>query len=112
MSDTAAVKRQLKIKSGVVQRLAKETKLYAKETAQIVTKKVKLVADGADEWDIKNATKMVEESEKMVIDTKTRLDKAVLDLKDFIKSAKEESGLAADSEELVNAGKTIDEATL
>jgi len=111
MSDTAAVKRQLKIKSGVVQRLAKETKLYAKETTQLVTKKDKLVADGADEWDIKNATKMIEESDKMVIDTKTRLDKAVADLKQLITSAKEESGLAAD-EELIKAEKTIEEATL
>ncbi|KAF8203982.1 tubulin binding cofactor A [Pholiota molesta] len=103
MSDIAAVRRQLKIKSGVVQRLGKETKLYAKETTQLVTKKDKLVADGADEWDIKNATKMVEESDKMIIDTKTRLDKAT--------SAKEDSGLAAD-EELIKAEKTIEEATL
>lgn len=72
---------------------------------------------------------MVEESDKMVIDTKTRLDKAIADLKQLIvchlatlqltppdlyylqASAKEESGLATD-EELIKAEKIIEEATL
>jgi len=111
MSDIPAVQRQLKIKSGAVQRLAKETKLYRKETGQLETKLGKLVVDGAEEWDIKNATKMVAESQKMILDTTTRLGKAVDDLQALIKSAKEESGFAADDEELLKAEKTVQEAT-
>ncbi|KDR85640.1 hypothetical protein GALMADRAFT_234632 [Galerina marginata CBS 339.88] len=109
MSDIPAVKRQLKIKSGVVQRLAKETKLYRKETGQLETKLEKLVADAADEWDVKNARKMVDESNKMILDCTTRLGKAVEDLQALIKSAKEETGLAATDEDLVKAEQTIQE---
>ncbi|KAF8963870.1 tubulin binding cofactor A [Flammula alnicola] len=112
MSDTAAVQRQLRIKSGMVQRLAKETKLYHKETVLLAVKKAKFIEDEAEEWDIKNATKLVEESEKMVIDTKSRLDKAVEDLKALIKSAKEESGLPAEDAELLKAEKAVEEAAL
>ncbi|KAF9486520.1 tubulin binding cofactor A [Pholiota conissans] len=108
MSDIAAVRRQLKIKAGSVQRLAKETGVYAKETEQLIARKDKFIADGAEEWDIKNATKMVDESEKMVVDTKTRLDKAVADLKQLIASAKEETNLAQD-EELIKAEKIVEE---
>ncbi|KJA28463.1 hypothetical protein HYPSUDRAFT_705142 [Hypholoma sublateritium FD-334 SS-4] len=110
MSDTAAIQKQLKIKSGVVQRLAKEAKLYIKETGQLTTRKAKLVADGAEEWDIKNATKMVDESEKMEIDTKTRLDKAIADLKQLIVAAKEDAALK-DNESLLKAEETINNAT-
>jgi len=111
MSDTAAVQRQLRIKSGVVQRLAKETKLYLKETGQLETKLDKLTADSAEEWDIKNARKMVDESQKMIVDCTTRLGKAVEDLQALVKSAKEDSGLPAEDEELVKAEKTLQEAT-
>jgi len=36
-------------------RLAKETKLYGTETTALEAKKAKFIADGAEEWDIKNA---------------------------------------------------------
>jgi hypothetical protein len=36
-------------------RLAKETKLYGTETTALEVKKAKFIADGAEEWDIKNA---------------------------------------------------------
>ncbi|KIM47581.1 hypothetical protein M413DRAFT_203689 [Hebeloma cylindrosporum] len=111
MSDSAAaVQKQLKIKSSAIQRLAKETKLYGTETAALEAKKAKFIADGAEEWDIKNATKMVDESKKMVIDTKTRLDKAVEDLQALIASAKEEFNLAED-EALLNAERIVQEAS-
>jgi len=110
MSDIAAIQKQLKIKSGVVQRLAKEAKLYIKETEQLTTRKTKLVADGAEEWDIKNATKMVAESEKMEIDTKTRVDKAIAELKQLVAAAKEEADLK-ESEALLKAEEAINSAT-
>ncbi|KAJ6623115.1 tubulin binding cofactor A-domain-containing protein [Mycena sp. CBHHK59/15] len=84
MSDIAALRRQLKIKSGVTMRLKKENGMYQKEVVDQKLKKVKLVADGAEEWDIKNAGKMEEESEKMIKDSATRLDKAYGELRDLV----------------------------
>jgi len=74
------INKQLKIKSGVVQRLTKENGLYRKEADELEAKKNKLTADGAEDWDIKNATKMMEESKKLIQDTFTRLEKAAKDL--------------------------------
>jgi len=54
---------------------------------------------------------MVEESKKMIVDATTRLGKALEDLQALITSAKEESGLAADDEALVNAEKAVQQAT-
>lgn len=81
MSDIAAIRRQLKIKSGVAKRyvyggdtpspfisslfiirsfysdgrLQKDHTLYQKEAEDQKLKLDKFVADGAEEWDIKNA---------------------------------------------------------
>ncbi|KAF8910050.1 tubulin binding cofactor A [Gymnopilus junonius] len=113
MSDAAAVRRQLKIKTAAVQRLSKETKVYNEETSELETKLNKLKEKGndAEEWDIKNATKMVEESKKMIVDATTRLGKAAEDLQALITSAKEEFGLPIDDEELINAEKAVQQAT-
>jgi len=89
MSDIAAIHKQLDIKLGVVQRLTKENGLYRKEADQLEAKKNKFIADGAEHWDISNATKMTEESKKMVQDTSTRLKKAIEELIALITSAKE-----------------------
>jgi len=109
MSDIASVRKQLKIKSGVVQRLTKETGLYRKEVDQLEAKKNKFIADGAEHWDISNATKMTEESKKMIQDTSTRLEKATEDLIALITSAKEKTELASD-EELLKAEEILKEA--
>jgi len=105
-NDTAAIRRQLKIHSGVVQRLAKENRLYSAEADQLEAKKNKFIADGAEHWDISNATKMMEESRKMILDTSTRLEKAVEALVTLIKSAKGETELA-DDEELIKAEQIL-----
>jgi len=42
MSDIAAIRRQLKIKTGVVSRLSKETKVYREETGELERKLNKL----------------------------------------------------------------------
>jgi len=107
MIDPAAVRKQLKIKSSATQRLAKEAKLYATETTALEAKRAKFIADGAEEWDIKNATKMVDESKKMIVDAKTRLEKAVEDLQLLITSAK---AAEFEVEELINAEKIVQEA--
>ncbi|KAF5313097.1 hypothetical protein D9619_002666 [Psilocybe cf. subviscida] len=110
MSDIAAAKRGLKIKSGAVKRLAKEVKVYVQETSQYEAREAKLVADGADEWDIKNATKIVEESKKMIVDTRERLSKTVDDLQGFITSSKAEFDLEKD-EDLLAAEATLKSPT-
>jgi len=105
-NDIAAIRRQLKIQSGVVQRLTKENGLYRKEADQLEAKKNKFIADGAEHWDISNATKMMEESKKMIHDTSTRLEKAVEVLIALIKSAKDETELT-DDQELIKAEQIL-----
>jgi len=109
-NDVAAIRRQLKIRSGVVQRLAKENKLYGEEAKQLEAKKNKFIAEGAEHWDISNATKMMEESKKMVHDTSTRLEKAVELLVAVITSAKGETQLT-DDEELIKAEEILKVST-
>jgi len=106
MSDIdIAIRRQLRIKSGVVHRLTKENGLYRKEADQLEAKKNKFIADGAEHWDISNATNMSEESRKMVQDTSTRLEKAAEELATLITSVK--TKLAVDDEELVKAEEIL-----
>jgi len=54
---SAALRKQLKIRAGVVKRLAKEQTLYTQENQDQKVKLDKLVADSADEWDIKNGVR-------------------------------------------------------
>jgi len=111
MSDTAAVRRQLKIKSGVVTRLKKEYELYQKEAVDQKLKKDKFVADGAEDWDIKNAGKMLDESEKMIKDSSERLGKAYGELRDLVVSAKKDPALTQD-EDFLKAEGILEETAL
>ncbi|KAG9083027.1 hypothetical protein FS749_006354 [Ceratobasidium sp. UAMH 11750] len=83
-SDIANVRRQMKIKTGAVKRLWKEHNMYREEAQQLKIKYDKLVADDADEWDIKNAKKVLEEGEKMIPDSETRLAKSVIELRELV----------------------------
>ncbi|KAF9567861.1 tubulin binding cofactor A [Agrocybe pediades] len=114
MSDIATAKKQLKIKASATQRLAKEAKVYRQETTDLETRLAKLTADGAEEWDIKNATKMVEESKKMIVDVDTRLGKAVDELKSLVvsSSAKTEVGLSAEDVDLLKAEEVLKDAAV
>ncbi|KAJ6601370.1 tubulin binding cofactor A-domain-containing protein [Mycena vulgaris] len=111
MSDIPALRRQLKIKAGATSRLKKEHELYQKELVDQKLKKDKLIADGAEEWDIKNAGRMEDESEKMIKDSAARLGKAYGELRDLIVSAKKEPALAQD-EEFLKAEGILEEAAL
>ncbi|KAH9983223.1 tubulin binding cofactor A [Russula vinacea] len=102
MSDSAATRRQLKIKAGVVKRYQKELALYRTE---VVDNERKLrsftdTAAGTDEggesWDVRNAASLVRESENMVRDTATRLERAAGELEDLLKSAKRNAELEQD----------------
>ncbi|TFK77528.1 tubulin binding cofactor A [Pluteus cervinus] len=116
MSDSEQIrilKRELKIKSGAAKRLAKEHKLYKKEAGDQQRKLDKLVADNADnveEWDIKNARKMLDESNRMITDSATRLGKAAEELQSTVDSAKKHLELA-EAEELLNADEILKDTT-
>jgi tubulin-specific chaperone A len=111
MSDLSTIRRQLNIKSGVAQRLIKENKLYVKEAEDQKRKLDGLVAAGSEGWDINNGTRMMEEANKMITDSQTRLGKAVGDLKDLIVAARKVPALGED-EALLKAEKILEEPSI
>ncbi|CAE6457257.1 unnamed protein product [Rhizoctonia solani] len=82
--DIANVRKQMKIKTGSVKRLWKEHNLYRQEALQLQVKHDKLVAEGADQYDIKNAKKIQDEGEKMITDSESRLAKAIIELRELV----------------------------
>lgn len=108
---TAALRKQLKIKAGVVKRLAKEQKLYAQENQDQKLKLDKLVASSPDEWETKNGKRLLEESERMIADTNKRLGAAVAELRDLVIQAKADPGLS-EASELLNAEEEMEVAAL
>lgn len=100
MSDKAAIQRQLKIKTGAAKRLFKEHKSYVLEEEQQKIKLDKFIAENAEDWDIKNARRMLEESHKMVDDTATRLGNAVQDLRQLLVAAEKDPSLTNEEEVL------------
>ncbi|KAL0951716.1 hypothetical protein HGRIS_008392 [Hohenbuehelia grisea] len=109
--DIPAIRRSLKIKAGSAKRLFKEHNLYRQEATDQQAKLDKFKANNAEEWDIKNATRMLEESNKMIVDSASRLGKAVADLRDVLVSAKKIPELAED-EELMKAEEALEEASV
>ncbi|KAJ3517057.1 hypothetical protein NMY22_g14055 [Coprinellus aureogranulatus] len=109
--DVPAIKRQLKIKTGALQRLVKENGLYAKEIEELEVRREKFIEEKREEWDIKNVGKLIEESKKMVLDTQTRMTKAYSELKALVDEAKKEEALAED-EDYIKAVEVLDSANL
>ncbi|KIL71599.1 hypothetical protein M378DRAFT_65739 [Amanita muscaria Koide BX008] len=107
--DPPAIRRQLKIKGGVVKRLYKEHGLYKTETTEQQAKRDKLKEEkSAEEWDVKNAEKMLEESKKMVEDSRKRLGNALQELRSLVKLAQDKPELKRD-DELINAEQVLKE---
>ncbi|KZO94829.1 tubulin binding cofactor A [Calocera viscosa TUFC12733] len=108
MSDGKSLRNQLRIKAGVVTRLSKENGLYVQEAEQNQRKLDKLLADGPEEeWDVKNARRLVEESNRMIANTRAHLEKAADDLRDLVASTRGEEGVG-NSEEWANADKALE----
>jgi len=84
--------------------------LYAQENKDLKAKLEKLVAENTEEWDIKNGGKLVEESERMIEDTKKRLGTAVHELRDIIVQSKADPALT-EAPELLNAEEEVEAAT-
>jgi len=110
-SEITALRRQLKIKSGVVKREIKELNLYRQEEQEQVTKVDKLKSEGADAADLRQAVKVLDEARKMVPDAQSRLQKAVADLKDLTNQATTIPDLAEDPD-YMKAKEAIGEAEL
>ncbi|XP_024894158.1 tubulin-specific chaperone A [Temnothorax curvispinosus] len=76
--------RTLKIKTGVVKRLAKEKITYEKEAAQQRERVQKLKEQDKDNYDIKKQEEVLQESLMMVPDCQRRLVKAFEELKKIL----------------------------
>jgi len=85
--------------------------MYKDEVVAQKLKLDKLIADGAEEWDIKNGKKMLAESEKMVEDSQARLGKSTGDLRILVIGAKTEAALAED-EDFLEAEAALENANL
>ncbi|KAF8921842.1 hypothetical protein CPB85DRAFT_1264776 [Mucidula mucida] len=108
MSDLQAIQRQLKIKSAAAKRLAIHSRAEDQKR-----KLDKLIADGVapDEWDVKNATRMLAEGERMIEDSATRAGKAAGELRDLIVSIKTKEEFQEDPE-LLNAESVLEEVSV
>jgi len=107
MSSTATLRKQLKIKTGSLNRLAKEYKLYIKESEEQRVKLAKLVEDKAEDkaedWDVRNARKMLEEALKMVTNEESLLNKANAELRELVDFGQQDPEIKDDDPELVAA---------
>ncbi|ESP01244.1 hypothetical protein LOTGIDRAFT_212782 [Lottia gigantea] len=81
--------RQIKIKTGVVKRIAKEKTMYEKEAKQIEEKIEKMKTDGKDEHDVKKQMEVLQESKAMVPDALKRLRNAIDDLTNVLDNEKD-----------------------
>lgn len=100
--------RQLKIKTGVVKRLAKEKITYEKEAATQKDRVEKLKNDNGDSYYIKKQEEVLQESLMMIPDCQRRLAKAFEDLKNIVDNEND----LIESEEFVIANQVLEEAKL
>ncbi|GAA6105279.1 tubulin-specific chaperone A [Tachysurus ichikawai] len=76
--------RQIKIKAGVVKRLAKEEVLYIKEAKEQEERVERLKAEAKDEYLIKKQVEVLQESRMMIPDCHRRLAMAHADLQQLL----------------------------
>ncbi|XP_029861072.1 tubulin-specific chaperone A [Aquila chrysaetos chrysaetos] len=81
--------RQIKIKTGVVRRLAKEKVMYEKEAKQQEEKIEKMKAEACDDYGIKKQIEILQESRMMIPDCQRRLEVAHADLTQLLENEKE-----------------------
>ncbi|XP_015109536.1 tubulin-specific chaperone A [Diachasma alloeum] len=98
--------RTLKIKTGVVKRLAKEKVTYEKEAVQQKERIQKYKDQGKDGHDIRKQEEVLQESLMMIPDCQRRLVKAYEDLKKILESEQD----LKDSEPYLDAEKVLEEA--
>ncbi|CAI5787432.1 tubulin-specific chaperone A [Podarcis lilfordi] len=81
--------RQIKIKTGVVKRLAKEKVMYEKEAKQQEEKIEKMKAEDSENYAIKKQIEVLQESRMMIPDCQRRLEAAHADLAQLLENEKE-----------------------
>lgn len=99
--------RRLKIKTGVVRRLDREKKSYEKEALQLEEKVARMRSEGRDEYEIKKAVEVLEESRMMVPDCEKRLAGAIEDLSTLVEAQQE----LAETEEFKAARDQLEAVT-
>ncbi|CAK9784337.1 co-chaperone [Cutaneotrichosporon oleaginosum] len=111
MADPQAL-RQLKIKTGVVKRLHKEEGIYADEVTVAQANLEKLKASGADGADIRQAERIVADSQQMIPRTRKQLEEALVALQDLIAALEEDKAVAGSQEyqEAVAAAEAVQAA--
>ncbi|KAB0802934.1 hypothetical protein PPYR_05120 [Photinus pyralis] len=98
----------LKIKTGVVRRLAKEKVVYEEEAEQQRARIEKFKQEGKDEYDIRKQEEVLQESLMMVPDCQRKLAKAIEELKNIIENELD----LKDLEDYQTAVKIIEDAKL
>ncbi|XP_068190833.1 tubulin-specific chaperone A [Antennarius striatus] len=81
--------RQIKIKTGVVKRLAKEETMYKKEAKLQEEKVERMKAEEADKYCLKQQVEVLKESYMMIPDCHRRLMTAYEDLQQLLDDAKD-----------------------
>jgi len=74
----------LKIKTGVLKRLAKEKTYYEKEVGKEQERHDKMKDNGADEYQLRKQVEVINESRAMIPETNRRLKTARDDLKSIV----------------------------
>ncbi|QDZ24361.1 tubulin binding cofactor A [Chloropicon primus] len=83
------LKRQVKVKTGVVKRLRKELAMYEQEKIQNDKRVEDMKASGADTYDVRQAERVADESAMMIPDCKVRFEAAIVDLQNLTDAEKE-----------------------
>ncbi|XP_028038014.1 tubulin-specific chaperone A [Bombyx mandarina] len=98
--------RQIKIKTGVVKRIAKEKVVYEKE-AELQKNRIQRIKDeGQDEHNIRKQEEVLQESLMMVPDCQRRLIKAYTDLKTTLETEQD----LKEHEEYITAEQVLKDA--
>ncbi|XP_063982400.1 tubulin-specific chaperone A [Diachasmimorpha longicaudata] len=100
--------RTLKIKTGVVKRLAKEKVTYEKEVTLQKERIQKYKDQGKDSHDIRKQEEVLQESLMMIPDCQRRLVKASEELKKILESEQD----LKESESYIDAEKVLEEAEI
>ncbi|XP_041816433.1 tubulin-specific chaperone A [Chelmon rostratus] len=100
--------RQIKIKTGVVKRLAKEEVAYTTEAKQQEERVERLKAEGTDEYVIKKQVEVLQESRMMIRDCHRRLAAAHADLLQLLETEED----LEESEEYKEARNMLDSVEL
>lgn len=99
--------RQLAIRTGVVNRIAKELVSYTNESEMLKQRVEKMEAAQEDEYEVRQQKRVYADSLQMIPDSEKRLEKAILDLQELLATHEDE---LAGSVEVTNAKAALEKA--